>query len=232
MICTCSPASSITMSPEAAIRSAVPRSGCTTMSAVGMPIMVPMTRRSLKVGGSGPLVHVPGTHHRHRKLHDLRGLEAHEADVEPALRALADMARRGHHQEQQHADGIREWCEQAQVLRRRELGERQKCRHRNGDVGKMMLEHLEVLARCAVDDQHADADDEREHAGERPVEAERAQRPAAGGQGAAGARWGEFVEDHLDCSPANKVNGRAAGRAAPASSGQSSPPITGASQRL
>ena len=80
------------MSPEAAISSAVPRSGCTTIIAVGIVIMhahhhqIPERRRQRT------LVHVPGAHHRHRELHDLGGLKAQEADVEPALRAFADVA--------------------------------------------------------------------------------------------------------------------------------------------
>ena len=47
------PASSITMSPEAAISSAVPKSGCTTIMAVGIMINTPITMRSQNVGGSG-----------------------------------------------------------------------------------------------------------------------------------------------------------------------------------
>ena len=53
MIRNCSPASSITISPDAAINSAVPRSGWVTIIAVGIAIMMPMISRSLKVGGSG-----------------------------------------------------------------------------------------------------------------------------------------------------------------------------------
>ena len=41
------------MRPEAAINSAVPRSGWTTIIAVGTAIIRPMATKSLKVGGSG-----------------------------------------------------------------------------------------------------------------------------------------------------------------------------------
>ena len=41
------------MSPDAPISSAVPRSGCTTIMAVGIMIKIPMTMRSRNVGGSG-----------------------------------------------------------------------------------------------------------------------------------------------------------------------------------
>ena len=41
------------MRPEAAINRAVPRSGCVTIIAVGIAIMMPMTTKSLNVGGSG-----------------------------------------------------------------------------------------------------------------------------------------------------------------------------------
>jgi hypothetical protein len=47
-----------------------------------------------------PVVQIPGRHHRHRQLHDLRRLEAHNAEVEPALRALAEVPG-DHYREQQ-----------------------------------------------------------------------------------------------------------------------------------
>ncbi len=41
-----------------------------------------------------------------RELHDLGGLEADEAEVEPALRALADVAHDVHHDQQHHAGDV------------------------------------------------------------------------------------------------------------------------------
>ena len=68
---------------------------------------------------------------------------------------------------------IGEGREQAQVLRGGEPCEGEQRRDRDGDVRQMVLDHLQVLARGAVNHQHADADDEREHAGQRSVETER-----------------------------------------------------------
>ena len=61
------------------------------------------------------LVQVPGAHHRHRELHDLRRLEADHAEVEPALGALADVAgERDHHEQHQpeHVGGGREHAQE------------------------------------------------------------------------------------------------------------------------
>ena len=55
-----------------------------------------------------PVVQVPGAGQRHRELHDLRRLEAHDAEVEPALRALGDVADERNRDEQQHADRVQE----------------------------------------------------------------------------------------------------------------------------
>src|ERR1700678_2270582 len=73
----------------------------------------------------GALVHVPGAYHRDRQLHDLGRLEAHESHVQPALRALADVAGHLDHDEQQHADDVGDGSEQAQVLRCRQTRESQ-----------------------------------------------------------------------------------------------------------
>ena len=163
------------MSPEAAIKSAVPKSGCVTIIAVGMAISTPITMKIAKGQRQRPLVHVPGAGHRHRQLHDLGGLKAHEADVEPALRALADMAGDVDHNEQKHAEHVGDGREHAQVLRRCEFGERQHGGDRDADVRQMVLHHLPVLPGCAIDHQDADQDDDGEHAGQRPVQAKRAQ---------------------------------------------------------
>ena len=133
-------------------------------------------------------VHVPGAYHRYRELHDLGGLKAHEADVEPALRALADVAGHFDHDQQQHADDIGDRREQAQVLRSRELGERQHGGHRDGDIHQMMLDHFPVLPGRAVDHQNADHTMMANTPVSGPSNPKRAQGAAAGGQGAAGSR--------------------------------------------
>jgi hypothetical protein len=49
-------------------------------------------REAGEAGRQWPLMQIPRAQHRHGELHDLGGLEADEAQVEPALRALADVA--------------------------------------------------------------------------------------------------------------------------------------------
>src|SRR5882762_3545458 len=142
------------------------------------------------------LVHVPRAHHRYRELHDFGRLEAHEPHIEPALRAFADMSRYRHDDQQQYPDHIRDRCEQTQILRGGQPGERQQRGDGDGGVRQMVLDHSDVLSRSAVHHQNADAQDDRQYAGQRAVQAQRAQRAAAYVQGAAGTGWREFVEYH------------------------------------
>ena len=133
-----------------------------------------------------PLVHVPGAHHRHRELHDLGRLEAHEADVEPALRALADMTGHVDHDQQQHADDVGDRREQAQSTAGwRDLASASRAAMAMAMFTRVMLDHFHVLPGGAVHHQNADAHDDGQHAGQRTVQPQRAQRAAAGGQGAA-----------------------------------------------
>jgi hypothetical protein len=143
-----------------------------------------------------PIVHVPRAHHRYRKLHDLGRLEAHESHIEPALRAFADMSGDRHHDQQQHPDHVCDRCEQTQILRGGQPGERQQRGDGDGRVRQMVLDHSDVLPGGAVHHQNADAQDDRQYAGQRSVQAQRAQRASAYVQRAAGAGWGEFVEYH------------------------------------
>ena len=142
------------------------------------------------------LVHVPSAHHGHRELHDLGGLKTDEADVQPALRTLADVTGDGDHDQQQDSDDVGDRCEQAQILWGRQPSERQHGGHRDRDIRQMMLDHFQVLSGGAVDHQNADANDDREHAGQRPVQPERPQGAPAGGERAARSRGGEFIKNH------------------------------------
>ena len=181
------------------------------------------------------LVHVPGAHHGHRELHDLGGLKSNEPDVEPALRTLADMAGHRHHGQEQYSDDVGDGREQAQILRTRQPREREQGGHRDGDVGQVVLDHFDVLTRGAVDDQDADADDQRQHAGQRTVQTESPQRTAAGRQRAACPRRGEFIEYHDAASGIAwlDLNQRSFSRpSAPARNGQITAPTTGANHRL
>ena len=62
-------------------------------------------------------MHERGGQHGHRELHDLRGLEADQADIEPALRAFADVADGIDHQQQHHADPVQPRSKAAQEVR-------------------------------------------------------------------------------------------------------------------
>ena len=65
-----------------------------------------------------PLVHEPRAHHRHGELQQLRRLERDDAEVEPALRAFADLPLDGDRQQQADAEQIQPRREDAQVVRR------------------------------------------------------------------------------------------------------------------
>ena len=144
-----------------------------------------------------PLVHVPGAHHRHRQLHDLGGLKAHEADIEPALRALADVAGDIDHDQQQHTDHIGDGREQAQILRGRELGERQHARRpRCAMFARWCSTIFQFCPEALYTTRMPMHDDDGQYARQRTVQPERAQGAAAGGQGAAGAGRREFIVNH------------------------------------
>jgi hypothetical protein len=76
------------------------------------------TRKSRTRSMPSRLLEVPGQHQRHGDLHDLRGLDAREADVEPAPRALRDVAEQRHANQQQHAQDVERQRQLHQALRR------------------------------------------------------------------------------------------------------------------
>ncbi len=98
--------------------------------------------------------------------------------------------------QQQNAEGIGNGCEQAQVLRCRELGEGNHGGDRNGDISQMMLDHFQVLSGGAIHHQNPEAHDDGQYAGQGAVQSQGTQGAAAGGQGASGSGRREFVEDH------------------------------------
>ena len=66
----------------------------------------------------------PGHHHRHGKLHDLRGLKSYHTQIQPALRALGNVADHHNRQQQQHASQINPRRPKLEVTRR-QLRQRQ-----------------------------------------------------------------------------------------------------------
>ena len=80
--------------PAARRRPAAPcRGPAARRSAASAPARSATTMTSVvKSGGSGRSCRYHAQHERHRDLHELGRLEAHEAEVEPALRAHRDVA--------------------------------------------------------------------------------------------------------------------------------------------
>ena len=149
-----------------------------------------MTRerqQRLPVRRQRPVVQPPGAGHGHRELHDLGGLEADEAEVQPALRALADVAGDVDHDEQHDAEIHSGSDEPAQEggfhLRQRAHGDAAE-RGADGAVD----DAVPVLARGAVQHDEAVERDQPEAHEQRTVELQRAENAAGGGEGAAAAR--------------------------------------------
>ena len=84
----------MTVTPMKEIISAVPRSGCRMIRPAGTPISAagrPDRAPAPDVAGRQQLVEAREDQHD-RRLHELARLQADEAEVEPALGALADEA--------------------------------------------------------------------------------------------------------------------------------------------
>jgi hypothetical protein len=87
------------------------------------------------------LLEEPGQQQRHGDLHQFGGLDAHEAEVEPAPRALGNVAEQGHGDQQQHAGDIDRHRQVHQALRR---NLRQDAHHHqgHGDVDQLRVDPL------------------------------------------------------------------------------------------
>jgi hypothetical protein len=94
------------------------------------------------------LLEEPGQQQRHGDLHQFRGLRAHEAEVEPASRALGDVAEQRHGDQQQHAGDIDRHRQVHQALRR---NLRQDAHHHQGD-GDVDQLRVDPLGRGAGHD--------------------------------------------------------------------------------
>ena len=102
------------------------------------------------------LVQVPGAHHRHRELHDLGRLEADDAEVEPALRALADVAGERDDHEQHEPERVGRRREHAQEVVRH-LRQQDEEREADADARELVEPERRVLARRAVEHEQAEA---------------------------------------------------------------------------
>ena len=82
---------------------------------------MPSTQSVVKSGGNGRSCRYQAHAQRHRDLHDLRRLEAHEAEIEPALRAHRDVADDRDRDQQQHAERVQERRPSMRMYARRNL---------------------------------------------------------------------------------------------------------------
>ena len=190
------PASTMTSAPAMAISAAVPRSGCTTTRLTGTK----SARRAPPATASPAAAAArAGTrrHHRHRELHELARLEAEQSEVEPALRAHADVADRRHHQEQQAAARVQPGRGAAQEvgvdLRQQQHRRGAQCQARAG------AHHGgQVLAGGAVEHHETVGGDQRQAHHQRPIDLQRKQHARRAGQGAPGAGAGsDLLVDHV-----------------------------------
>ena len=130
------PARKITKKPAAKTRMAVPRSGWRAISATGISSSSAATGIVAQAQHGLVLLEIPGQHQRHGDLHQLGRLDAHEAEIEPAPRALGDVAEQRHGDQQQHADDIHRQRQVHQPLRRNLRGDAHH-HQRHGDVDEL-----------------------------------------------------------------------------------------------
>ena len=101
------------MTPPTRTMVAVPRSGWTRISPRAPAPAAPATGRAIAGRRRRQQVVEAGQHQHHRRLHELGRLEADEAEIEPALRALADEA---HHLDQDQQDQDRDIGREGHLL--------------------------------------------------------------------------------------------------------------------
>ena len=98
---------------------------------------------------------VPGDHQRHCQLDHLRRLETHDPEVEPALRALADLT------EYQHRDQHRQPEPYSQGLQRRSVvgftwAMASMIAERKDDPQGLAFDLVEIFARGRIQDDQAE----------------------------------------------------------------------------
>ena len=127
------------------------------------------------VGRQRPLVQIPRAGHGHRELHDLRGLEAHEAEVQPALRALADVADEIDDDQQHEPEDVQPRRDAAQEPRL-ELGADQHQRRADREPRRAARHRAPVPARGTVEHDLSVERDQREADQQRAVQPQRRQQ--------------------------------------------------------
>ena len=175
------------MPPAAATSSAVPRSGCSAISSVGTPMATATTSSDSEARRQRPLVQIPRAGQRHRELHDFRGLKAHEAQVEPALRAHRDVADEHHDEQQQQADARKPRARRANEARRN-LRQHDHRDQAEREAHQLRLEHRRLLPRGAEQHDAADGAHQAQRDEQRAVQVQREQQPRGAGQCALSSR--------------------------------------------
>ena len=129
---------------------------------------------------------IPRAHHRDRELHELRRLEADEAQAQPALRTQSDVTEGGHNNQQEDANDIQPRSGAAQEIRA------DSCQHQHRDCAENQTQHGaddggDVLAGSAVQHDQAVNRDQSQADDQRPIDIQLEQHARRTGQGAPGA---------------------------------------------
>ncbi len=164
-----SPARKITKPPADRTRSAVPRSGWRRISAAGIDEQQARDHPVEPAQAALAALEVPGEHQRHRDLEQLRGLDPPESEVEPAPRALRDVAEQRHRDQQRDADQVQR-DGRAHHPGRRNVRSDPQHGERDQQVANVALEAPGKVHRRRVHRQHAETDEQRERRAERRVE--------------------------------------------------------------
>ncbi len=124
---------------------------------------------------------VPGGHHRHGELHDLRGLKT-DAEIEPALRALADVAGDENEYEQKQPRQVAPWRPAPHQVRR-QLRSDQHCDERDEQADDLLQPEIHVLAHGRIQHHEPEPADQQDAAEQGAIEIKPLQQVANAAQG-------------------------------------------------
>ena len=138
----------------------------------------------------------PRDRHRHRELHDLGRLEADDSQIQPALRALADVSNAVDDEQQEDADRVQPGRCAAQEVRIH-LGEQQHRGRAECEAPERAIDDDQALARGAVENDQAIHRHQGESDDQRAIELQLKQNSGRAGQGASGSgAGGDFFVNH------------------------------------
>ena len=169
-----------------AISAAVPRSGCTATSPTGSKISPASSTSDSQPGGSGRScryqAHIIGT----ASFMISEGWKRMQSEVEPALRAHADVADAATTKQQEDADRVQPRRRAAQKVGLT-LREHSIATVPSAEAHDRAHDRGQALAGGAVEHDEAVGGDQREADHQRPVDLQRGQHARRAGQGAPGA---------------------------------------------